>query len=117
MPGSPLLQMLRRRIIPVARGCFRRDRAGRAAYAVRAVFEFELAEREVVAAQVKGRIPEPLRSCLLGAVDTLDVSYFTGTVIVRYPLRTQREPLPAQIELTPGARRAVESVVGPPDAP
>ena len=26
MPGSPLLSMLRQRIIPIARGCFRRDR-------------------------------------------------------------------------------------------
>ena len=65
MPSSPLLSMLRQRIMPVARGCFRRDRAGRADYQVRAVFEFQLADREVVSAQIQGKIADDLRRCLL----------------------------------------------------
>ena len=99
MPAEPLLDMLRRRIMPVARGCFRRDRGGRADYQKRAVFAFTLAEREVVDAKVEGHIPEGLQACLLKAVDTLEVPRFSGTVIVRYPLVTESQPLPEQVEL------------------
>jgi hypothetical protein len=99
MPADPLLGMLRQRVLPVARGCFRRDRAGRAEYAKRAVFVFTLAEREVVAARVEGAIPPALRECLLSSVDTLEVPRFTGMVEVRYPLVTESVPLPEQIEL------------------
>jgi len=116
MPGSPLLSMLRMRIMPVARGCFRRDRAGRADYQVRAVFEFELAEREVVSAKVQGQIAEPLRACLLAAVDGLNIPPFTGKVAVRYPLVTEREPLPSQIELTPATANQLDSVTGGPSS-
>lgn len=111
MPSSPLLSMLRQRIMPVARGCFRRDRAGRADYQVRAVFEFQLADREVVSAQIQGKIQEELRRCLLSAVDTLAVPRFTGKVLVRYPLVTEREPLPAQIELTADTAGRLDAVI------
>jgi hypothetical protein len=114
MPGSPLLSMLRQRIMPMARGCFRRDRAGRADYQVRAVFVFELAEREVIAASVQGKIADALRSCLLNAVDGLLVPRFTGKVLVRYPLVTEREPLPSQIELTAGTADQVDALIGKP---
>ena len=114
MPGSPLLSMLRQRILPMARGCFRRDRAGRADYQVRAVFEFELADREVVAASVQGKIAEELRSCLLRAVDGLLVPRFTGKVVVRYPLVTEREPLPSQVELTAATAEEVDTLIGKP---
>jgi hypothetical protein len=107
--------MLRQRIMPVARGCFRRDRAGRPDYQVRAVFEFELAEREVVSADVTGKIAEELRACLLAAVDQLAVPRFTGRVLVRYPLVTEREPLPSQIELTPHTAERVDSLIGRPE--
>jgi hypothetical protein len=110
MPGSPLLSMLRQRILPVARGCFRRDRAGRADYQVRAVFEFELADREITWARVQGAIAEPLRACLLASVDSLAVPPFTGRVVVRYPLITEREPLPSQIELTPETASELDNV-------
>jgi hypothetical protein len=113
MPSSPLLSMLRQRIMPVARGCFRRDRAGRADYQVRAVFEFQLADREVVSARVEGTIAEDLRQCLLSAVDSLAVPRFTGKVIVRYPLVTEREALPAQIELTTDTAGRLDAVIGP----
>ena len=102
MPADPLLDMLRRRILPVARGCFRRDRAGRPDYQKRAIFAFTLAEREIVDAHIEGKIAEPLRTCLLQAVDTLDVPRFSGTVVVRYPLVTESVPLPEQILLQAG---------------
>jgi hypothetical protein len=99
MPADPLLSMLRQRIMPLARGCFRRDRAGRANYKTRAVFVFALAEREVVDARVEGAIADDLRRCLLAAVDTLEVPRFSGVVKARYPLVTEAVPLPEQIEL------------------
>lgn len=113
MPSSPLLGMLRQRIIPVARGCFRKDRAGRADYQVRAIFAFELAEREVVSAEVTGKITDALRQCLLSAIDGLAVPRFTGRVVVHYPLVTEREILPSQIELTSEAAEKVDSLLGP----
>jgi hypothetical protein len=111
MPSSPLLSMLRQRILPVARGCFRKDRAGRADYQVRAVFVFQLADREVTSAQVSGKIGEELRNCLLASIDSLAVPRFSGKVIVRYPLVTEREPLPAQIELTTETAGRLDAVI------
>ncbi|MEO0326042.1 MAG: vWA domain-containing protein, partial [Myxococcota bacterium] len=113
-PGS-LLAMLRARVIPTARRCFRRDRRGRLDYAVRAEYVFVLADREVVSAEVRGELPERLRTCLRGAIDDLDVPPFEGRVVVRYPLRTERvEPLPA-LELQDGTARALDEALG--DAP
>jgi len=89
------------------------DRAGRPDYQVRAVFAFELAEREVVSAEVTGTITDALRSCLLGAVDELAVPRFSGRVVVKYPLVTEKETLPAQIELTPQTAERLDSVIGP----
>jgi hypothetical protein len=112
MPAEPLLAMLRQRIMPIARGCFRRDRAGRADYEVRAVFAFRLADREIAEARVEGKVPAPLRACLLKAVDSLEVPRFTGVVAVRYPLRTIREPLPREIELTPTTAEQLDTAFG-----
>jgi hypothetical protein len=117
MPGDPLLSMLRQRIMPVARGCFRRDRAGRPDYATRALFVFTLAEREVVDARVEGKIPAALRSCLLAAVDTLDVPRFSGVVKVRYPLITESVPLPEQVELRAGTAGSLDQLFGSPEKP
>ena len=114
MPSDPLLDMLRHRVLPFARDCFRRDRGGRSEYELRAVFVFALAEREVVSADVEGRIPEPLRQCLMGAVDTLEVPRFTGTVMVRYPLVTESAPKAEQIQLTQVAARAVDDLLREP---
>jgi hypothetical protein len=111
MPSSPLLSMLRQRIIPVARACFRMDRAGRPDYQVRAVFAFRLAEREVVSAEVTGKIAEELRRCLLAAVDSLAVPRFSGSIVVRYPLVTEKEALPSEIELTPTTAERLDSVL------
>jgi hypothetical protein len=114
LPSSPLLSMLRQRIVPVARDCFRRDRAGRADYQVRAVFEFELADREVASARIQGKIAEALRSCLLASIDNLAVPRFSGKVVVRYPLVTEREPLPAQIELSAQTADRLDTVLKTP---
>jgi hypothetical protein len=112
MPADPLLSMLRQRILPIARGCFRRDRAGRADYRRRAVFAFTLAEREIIDARVEGAIPAALKECLLAAVDTLEVPRFTGTVKVRYPLVTEAAPLPDQIELQTGTAGQLDELFG-----
>lgn len=111
MPAEPLLGMLRDRIVPVARGCFRRDRAGRGDYAVRAVFRFRLSEREVVEAEVEGDLRPALRACLLSAIDKLEVPRFDGIVTVRYPLFTEREPAPAKIELSADAAAELDAVL------
>lgn len=114
MPSEPLLAMLRQRIMPVARGCFRRDRAGQLQYQKRAVFAFTLAEREVTNAYIEGAIPAALRSCLLAAVDQLDVPRFTGIVKVRYPLTTESVERPEQIELRAQTSGELNQLFGDP---
>jgi hypothetical protein len=117
MPSEPLLAMLRQRILPVARGCFRSDRAGRSQYQHRAVFVFSLAEREVASGQVEGAIPDALRNCLLAAVDQLEVPRFSGVVNVRYPLITESVPLPEQIELKADTSGTLDRLFGDPPTP
>jgi len=112
VPAETLLQMLRARIVPVARGCFRRDRAGRPDYATRAVFRFRLADREVARAEVEGAIRDELRQCLLAAIDGLEVPPFEGVVDVSYPLTTQRAEREPRIELERRVREAVDRAVG-----
>ncbi|HJL04515.1 MAG TPA: hypothetical protein RMH85_08505 [Polyangiaceae bacterium LLY-WYZ-15_(1-7)] len=117
IPEETVLGMLRQRIVPVARGCFRRDRAGRTDYSVRAVFRFRLADREVIEADVEGEISDVLRACLLQAVDTLEVPRFSGTVVVRYPLYTERVPPPPTIVLEEEVLDVVDRVAGDTPAP
>lgn len=112
VPAETLLQMLRGRIVPVARGCFRRDRAGRVDYSQRATFVFRLADREVIAADVEGEIHDELRTCLLSAIDHLDVPYFEGEVAVRYPLYTERGERPPTIEIESRVLDAVDRIAG-----
>lgn len=111
MPSEPLREMLRMRIIPAARECFRRDRAGRADYSVRAVFRFELASQEVVHSAVEGRIEARLRNCLLTAVDRLHVPRFSGRIKVTYPLRTIKEAVPPRIELSDDTSNSVDTLL------
>lgn len=111
LPERTLLELLRQRIVPVARGCFRRDRAGRASYSTRAVFELRLADREIVEANVTGRITAELRACLLSAVDALEIPRFDGVVQVRYPLYTAPELPPPTLTLTPEVADAVDAIV------
>jgi hypothetical protein len=117
MPSDPLLDMLRRRILPVARGCFRRDRGGRSQYQKRAVFAFTLADREVVSAEIQGSIPDALRTCLLASVDSLEVPRFSGVVHVRYPLVTESDALPEQIQLDAQTAGNLDHMFGIADAP
>lgn len=123
MPAETVLSMLRRRIIPGARRCFRVDRAGRGDYSVRAVFELELADREVSSAEVEGEISERLRSCLMATLEGLDVPIFRGSVLVRYPLYTERQPPPPTVELRDEVAAPVDELLGedarraPPDPP
>ncbi|MEM9071199.1 MAG: vWA domain-containing protein [Myxococcota bacterium] len=112
VPRETLLQMLRGRIVPVARRCFRRDRAGRGNYATRAVFRFRLEDREIASAAIEGEISEELRSCLLGAVDTLEVPRFDGAVVVGYPLYTERAEAAPPIEIRREVLDQVDRIAG-----
>jgi len=115
MPAESVLRLLRQRLIPSARACFRRDRAGRADYSVHARYELTLADREVVRAEVRGEITDVLRACLTDAVDTLDVPRFEGAIVLRYPLYTERAPRPPTIELHDDVAAAIDSVAGDED--
>jgi hypothetical protein len=113
MPSETLLTMLRQRIVPAARDCFRKDRAGRADYRKKATFVLRLAEQEVVFARVEGDVSQELGQCLLAGIDTLDVPLFTGDISVRYPLVTEAEPLADQIALTPEVANNLDAILGP----
>lgn len=112
VPAETVLSMLRRRVIPGARRCFRVDRAGRGDYSVRAVFELELADREVSGAEVEGEISERLRSCLMATLEGLEVPAFRGSVLVRYPLYTERQPPPPTVQLRDDVAAPVDRLLG-----
>lgn len=109
IPAETVLAMLRQRLIPAARGCFRQDRRGRGDYSARAEYVFTLADREIVAVDITGSIAEPLRVCLRDAIDTLDVPRFSGTVIVRYPIRTEAAESEPVLELAPEVAREIDA--------
>lgn len=111
MPAETVLAMLRQRVMPAARGCFRQDRRGRLDYSTRAELRLRLADQEVVDATVVGTISPRLRSCLAAALDTLDVPRFRGAVLVRYPLRTERVDAPPIIELDAEAAERIDAVL------
>ncbi len=112
VPKETVRSMLHHRIVPAARDCFRRDRAGRSDYQVRAEYRLRMADREVSRVEVHGDLKPPLRQCLLRAVDGLHVPRFAGQIDVTYPLRTEAHPPPPRIELVPGIARAVDEVFG-----
>lgn len=109
IPAETMLAMLRQRIVPAARSCFRDDRRGRGNYSARAVYQFTLADREVMAVDISGSVPEPLRMCLRDAIDRLDVPRFTGTVIVRYPIHTDAVAPEPVLELAPEVARELDA--------
>jgi hypothetical protein len=114
VPPEVLLDNLRSRIIPAARGCLRDERRGRLDHAVRAVFRFRLEDREVTRAEVEGNLDETLRACLMTTIDTLDVPRFEGAIVVSYPIYTQRvEALPA-IEIAPDVEERLRILFGEP---
>lgn len=113
LPARSLLDMLRQRIVPVARRCFREDRRGRPNYQTRAIFEFRLADREVVDAEVTGRLTPELRACLLSAIDALEIPRFDGTIAVRYPIYTAPELPPPTLTLDTDVADAVDALTEP----
>ncbi len=113
VPAETVLRMLRERVMPVARRCFRRDRAGRLDYSVRATFVIRLEDRELTEAHVDGSITDELRTCLMSAAHQLDVPRFRGAVVVSYPLHTQAVARPPVIELIPEVAREVDTVAPP----
>lgn len=110
LPARSLLHLLRQRIVPVARGCFRDDRRGRAAYQTRATYSFRLADREIIDAEVQGRLSDALRQCLERAIDDLEVPPFEGTVSVRYPLYTRAVERPPTLTLDADVADAVDAL-------
>jgi hypothetical protein len=110
VPPRPLLRMLRQRIVPAARLCFRDDRAGRPNYQVRVVYRFDLADREVVHQEVEGDVSDALRACLAAALDTLEIPPFGGRVRVSWPLYTEAELPPPTLALEVEVARAVDAV-------
>ncbi len=116
VPAETVLAMLRQRIVPRARECFRRDRRGRADYSVRAVLELDLADQEIASAGVSGEIEDELRACLAQTIDALDVPRFEGRIRVRYPLTTAREAPPPRIELVGDVATGVDRVIGTPQS-
>lgn len=114
MPAESVLEMLRNQLVPKARACLRSDRKGRADYAVNLSFRAFFQQREVSEMGIDGPVPEPLRKCLLDLLPKLRVPAFSGGVRVRYPIHTDRAPVPPIIELTPEMRESVQRVLTAP---
>lgn len=113
VPRETVLTLLRQRLVPAARACFRRDRAGRLDYAVRVVFRFELADGEVVLADVQGEMDDELRTCLSSSLDRLEVPRFEGRVVVRWPVHTARVVPDITVELSGDVAGEVDRAIGP----
>lgn len=115
LPERSLLTLLRQRIVPAARGCFRDDRRGRPSYQRRAVFEFRLADREVIEARVRGELGASLRDCLGRAIDELEIPPFDGVVSVRYPVYVAPRLPPPTLSLDPDVADVVDDVASDSD--
>ena len=113
LPPRALLDQLRRRVVPVARGCFRDDRRGRADYSTRATIHAVLSDRELSEVRVEGEISSALSSCIAGAFAGLDVPRFDGTLELRWGLYTEAEPPPPTMHLSPDLSRAVDRIGEP----
>jgi len=112
LPKESVLDLLRTQLVPQARACLRSDRKGRADYAVGVTFRFLIARREVSDVSVEGDVKGALRECLFAILPRLRMPWFTGTLRVRYPIHTEREPEPPVIELAPEVEREVDRVIG-----
>jgi hypothetical protein len=115
VPPQVLLASMRRRIIPLARGCFRDDRRGRPRESRQVEITLTLAEREVVDGSVRGQIEPRLRSCLLASLDQLDIPRFEGAIHVTWPLHTEAVAPPPVIELTRELAGQVDAIVAEPE--
>ena len=68
-----------------------------------------------VLAQVpKGALATLIDNELQASIDNLAVPRFSGKVVVRYPLVTERETLPAQIELSARTADRLDAVLETP---
>lgn len=114
LPRETVLNMLRQRVIPIARRCFRSDRRGRANYRARAEYVVTIARREISASEVRGRIPESLRECLATATDALDIPYVSDTIVVRYPIYVAPAAPEPVLELLPDVAREVDRLIPQP---
>lgn len=112
-----LLRQLRRRVIPAARACFRDDRAGRLHYETRLVVNLILSDREIVHRSVEEAATPELAACIRTAVENLDLPSFDGTIVVRWPLRTEGEPVPPTAELATDLSAAIDRIGAEPTAP
>jgi hypothetical protein len=117
MPAESVLDMLRTQLVPKARACLREDRRGRADYAVAFAFRALFYRREVAEPAIEGKVPEPLRECLLALLPKLRVPAFSGGVRVRYPVHTDREAPPPVIELSPEVGESVRRAIATPLVP
>jgi hypothetical protein len=113
LPPRALLDQLRRRVVPVARGCFRDDRRGRTDYSTRATIHAVLSDRELSEVRVEGAISDTLATCIAGAFAGLDVPRFDGTLELRWGLYTEAEPPPPTMHLSPDLSRAVDRIGAP----
>ncbi len=114
MPAESVLEMLRTQLVPKARACLRADRRGRADYSVSLTFMAFFRAREISEMGIEGNLPEALRTCLSALLPRLRVPAFSGGVRIRYPIHTDRAPLPPVIELTPELRDTVQRVIETP---
>lgn len=110
LPPRSLLTMIRQRIVPAARGCFRSDRRGRAAYQSRAVYTFRIADQEIVDSHVDGNLASELRTCLSDAIDELDIPPFDGVVNVTYPIYVAPQLPPPTLTLDADVADAVDAL-------
>ncbi len=114
MPAESVLELLRTQLVPKARACLRSDRRGRGDYAVALSFRALFSRREVSEVSIEGKIPEHLRACLAELLPKLRVPAFSGSVRVRYPIHTDREPPPPVVEMTPEISESVRRVMAAP---
>lgn len=85
---TTIQRIVRRTVLPRARECFARERAGRAAWEGRATLVLGIEGSEVGFSDVETESPA-LRACILEAVDHLALPEVTGPagarVLIRYP--------------------------------
>lgn len=108
LPSRALYRNLLRSVVPQLRECFRADRRGRAAYSIRAQLMLLISDQEVQDVRVEGDITDVLRTCMVSAIDALDVPAFDGAILARWPLHTEPSLPAARIELHPDLASAID---------
>ena len=108
LPSRALYRNLLRSVVPELRECFRADRRGREAYSIRAQLMLLISDQEVQDVRVEGDIADALRTCMVTALDALDVPAFEGAILARWPLHTEPSLPAARIELHPDLASAID---------